>query len=96
MCRFKQLAFQPVDLGEPVALSANIVVAVDAEVAGLLAIADPIMFTVDVEGDWGGKETRAVREVLPPFLDLLERYSARATFSFSLATLEAEPFRPTS
>ncbi|MEE9608151.1 MAG: polysaccharide deacetylase family protein [Myxococcota bacterium] len=42
--------------------------------------AHPIMFTVDVEGDWGGRETRALREVLPRFLELLECHGATATF----------------
>ena len=40
----------------------------------------PIIFTVDVEGDWAGTETRAVREVLPRLLEFLDRYSAKATF----------------
>lgn len=39
-----------------------------------------IMFTVDVETDWAGAQTRGIREALPRLLDLLRRYSATATF----------------
>jgi len=40
----------------------------------------PIMLIVDVEGDWGGKNTRALREVLPDLLRRFECYSVTATF----------------
>ena len=46
----------------------------------------PIMLVIDVEGDWGGKDTRAVCEVLPGLLRLFERYSVTATF-FVVANL---------
>jgi len=46
----------------------------------------PIMLIIDVEGDWGGKDTRAVCEVLPRLLRLFERYSVTATF-FVVANL---------
>ena len=45
-----------------------------------------VMFTVDVETDWGGKETRGVLESLPQLIRLLRRYSVRATF-FVVANL---------
>ena len=45
-----------------------------------------MMFTVDVEGDWDSHGIRALREVLPSFLELLERYSVKATF-FVVANL---------
>ncbi len=45
-----------------------------------------MMFTVDVEGDWGGTSTRALHEVLPSFLELLQRYHVTATF-FVVANL---------
>ena len=38
------------------------------------------MLIVDVEGDWGGKNTRALREVLPDLLRCFECYSVTATF----------------
>jgi peptidoglycan/xylan/chitin deacetylase (PgdA/CDA1 family) len=37
-------------------------------------------FTVDVEGDWAGSETRGIREALPRLVDLLGAYGATATF----------------
>ena len=40
----------------------------------------PFLLTVDVEPDWGISGDRSVREQLPPFLELLARYRARATF----------------
>ncbi len=54
-----------------------------------------IMMTIDVEGDWGGTETRAIKEVLPPLLDLFERYHVKATF-FVVADLidQVEKYLP--
>ena len=38
------------------------------------------MLTIDVEQDWGASDTRAVREVLPRFVRLLDDFGSRATF----------------
>ena len=54
-----------------------------------------LVFTVDVEADWAGTETRGIREALPRLLDLLDRYDARATF-FVVGALvdEVRPLLP--
>jgi hypothetical protein len=38
------------------------------------------IFTVDVEGDWAGRQTRGIREALPRLIELLDRHGATATF----------------
>jgi hypothetical protein len=43
-------------------------------------LAAPVMFTVDVETDWEGEETRGIQEALPRLLALLQSYGASATF----------------
>ena len=40
----------------------------------------PTMLIVDVEADWAGTEIRAIGEVLPVLVDLLDRANASATF----------------
>lgn len=40
----------------------------------------PILFTVDVESDWGTGDVQGVETVLPRLLETLERCAARATF----------------
>jgi len=46
----------------------------------------PFVLTVDVEPDWGIRGDQAVRDVLPRFCRLLDRYGTRATF-FVVASL---------
>jgi peptidoglycan/xylan/chitin deacetylase (PgdA/CDA1 family) len=41
---------------------------------------DPILFTVDVETDWGEDRRRGIEEALPRLLEILDRHRARATF----------------
>ncbi len=40
----------------------------------------PVRFTVDVEGDWAGTDTRGIDEALPRLVELLEAHAATATF----------------
>ena len=62
-------------------LSSTIIEEIDNEDEVISTMTDqPIMMTIDVEGDWGGSEARAIIEVLPPLLDLFNRYHVRATF----------------
>jgi hypothetical protein len=39
-----------------------------------------IMFTIDVETDWCGKETRAIIEILPRLIKLMQNYGVTGTF----------------
>lgn len=41
---------------------------------------DPILFTVDVETDWGESGTRGIEEALPRLMETLDRHRARVTF----------------
>ena len=45
-----------------------------------------VMFTIDVETDWCGKETRAVVEILPRLIRLMQKYAVTGTF-FVMANL---------
>ena len=47
-----------------------------------------LLFTVDVEPDWGVSGTRAVREELPRLLDMLDERGIRATFFVSGAMVQ--------
>lgn len=51
-----------------------------------------VRFTVDVEGDWAGRGTRGIDEVLPRLIELLDAHGSRATF-FVVGDL-AERVRP--
>src|SRR3972149_7369120 len=73
-------------------------VSVCASANGAAVQPSPIMFTVDVEGDWGGSQARAVREAFPVLLELLDRHSVTATFFVvaNLVALVREVLRPDS
>jgi peptidoglycan/xylan/chitin deacetylase (PgdA/CDA1 family) len=49
---------------------------------------DAVLFTVDVEPDWGFTGSRAVREHLPRLLDLLDEWRAPATFFVAALMLD--------
>ncbi len=49
---------------------------------------DAVLFTVDVEPDWGIAGSRAVREHLPRLLDLLDEWAAPATFFVAALMLD--------
>jgi peptidoglycan/xylan/chitin deacetylase (PgdA/CDA1 family) len=50
---------------------------------------DEFLFTVDVEPDWGFTGDRAVREMLPRLLDLLDARAAAATFFVASGMLDS-------